>query len=759
MTRCSAPLRAFLLAALALLAAGCQALLPGEAGLERRLAAFGGVTAPLAAPVAAPVEILWDAHQIPYVIAATDRDAAFALGMIQAHLRGGELALARHLVRGRLSELGGPGLNDIDHALRILDFGRAADAAIARMPPETRAWLEAFVDGINWFEATHGLAFPEAGLLGLEVEPYSAADMIAIGRLGGQDVNWPLYRDLAALWGTPAFERAFARIAEAGSDGMRETAPAHARLEALAALFGRTGSNAWAVAPSRSASGGAMLAADPHLSLSLPGVWIAAGVRAPGMKAVGLMPLGVPVLAIGRSADMAWAGTNLHAAVSDLYDVSGLPAEAIASTPTRIRTRFWFDTLRTVRMAPQGPVISDAAELELPGRMLALRWAGHLPTDEISALLGVARARTPEEFRAALESFGQPPQTMVFAAADGHIGAVLATTQPDRAGFTAAAFIKDGTKPDPDWDRLLTASRLPVTLDPPGGVLVSANQNPEADGAALGFTFAGTARARRIAERLNHAQILTLDDLARAQRDTLSREAAALARHLAREIRSLGLARTAPAVLARLEAWNGDYAAGSTGAPAFEALLYWLLPPLHGAAGADDLDPIEAEWEVIVHFLPGDLAALTPEARRDLLRDALRHAERDIERTPTWGDMHRMPVAHILSAVPVIGGFFDYGSYPAGGSRQTAAKAAHGLLRRRTAADFGASARFLADLADPDENWVVLFGGQDGWLGSSTARDQIALWRAGAYIRLPMSDAAIRAAFRHRTTLVPEAAR
>ena len=142
-----------------------------------------------------------------------------------------------------------------------------------------------------------------------------------------------------------------------------------------------------------------------------------------------------------------------------------------------------------------------------------LRHTGHLPTDEISALLGVARARTPDEFRTALESFGQPPQTMIFAAAGGHIGAVLATTQPDRAGFTAAAFIKDGTQPDPDWDRLLTASRLPFTLDPPGGVLVSANQNPEADGAALGFTFAGTSRARRIAERLNHAQILTLDDL------------------------------------------------------------------------------------------------------------------------------------------------------------------------------------------------------------------------------------------------------
>ena len=119
-------LRALILAALSLLAAGCQACcrpMPGWSAASRRSAAwrrrstFRSMRRSRSCGTHAPD---------PYVIAATDHDAAFALGMIQAHLRGGELALARHVVRGRLSELGGPRpLNDIDHALRHFSISAA----------------------------------------------------------------------------------------------------------------------------------------------------------------------------------------------------------------------------------------------------------------------------------------------------------------------------------------------------------------------------------------------------------------------------------------------------------------------------------------------------------------------------------------------------------------------------------------------------------------------------------------------------------
>jgi len=100
-----------------------------------------------------------------------------------------------------------------------------------------------------------------------------------------------------------------------------------------------------------------------------------------------------------------------------------------------------------------------------------------------------------------------------------------------------------------------------------------------------------------------------------------------------------------------------------------------------------------------------------------------------------------------LGNVPVIGRFFVVEDLPSPGSRETLMKRSHDLVNRRHRATFGAQSRHISDLADPDANWFVLFGGQDGWLGAANYADQLPLWREGRYIRLPLSDEGVDAAF------------
>jgi acyl-homoserine lactone acylase PvdQ len=90
----------------------------------------------------------------------------------------------------------------------------------------------------------------------------------------------------------------------------------------------RAGSNTVAVAGRRSGSGGAILANDPHLGLNLPNLWLVAGMRSPSFHAVGAMVPGLPIIGFGRNPDLAWGGTNMRAASSELFDVSRLPPEA-----------------------------------------------------------------------------------------------------------------------------------------------------------------------------------------------------------------------------------------------------------------------------------------------------------------------------------------------------------------------------------------------------------------------------------------------
>ncbi|MEO0393959.1 MAG: penicillin acylase family protein [Pseudomonadota bacterium] len=129
---------------------GCSLLtaLPTPTTTDRRLASFPTTDLPLQQAVT----IGWDAHQIPFIEAQTDSDAAFALGMVQAHLRLGQITLAKHLTQGRVSELAGPITIDFDRAIRTVGLGRAAPAIYQALPPDTKQWLDQFVAGLNTYQ-------------------------------------------------------------------------------------------------------------------------------------------------------------------------------------------------------------------------------------------------------------------------------------------------------------------------------------------------------------------------------------------------------------------------------------------------------------------------------------------------------------------------------------------------------------------------------------------------------------------------------
>ncbi|MBX6321264.1 MAG: penicillin acylase family protein, partial [Rhodospirillaceae bacterium] len=106
-------------------------------------------------------------------------------------------------------------------------------------------------------------------------------------------------------------------------------------------------------------------------------------------------------------------------------------------------------------------------------------------------------------------------------------------------------------------------------------------------------------------------------------------------------------------------------------------------------------------------------------------------------------------------ATPWAGRRFAGPELPAAGSSETLLKTAHGLTDRRHDAGYGSTARLVTDLADPDGTRVVLLGGQDGWPASTTADDQLALWQAGGWLRLPLRAETARAGAAHCTVLTP----
>ena len=742
-------------AALALSARVALAPLPGRKGVAERLEAFP--TRGL--PVEGRVTVYWNDRQIPFVEAESDGDAAFALGLVHAHLRLGQMATARMLARGRVSEMIGPPGVDIDRGLRTLSLGRAAAEIERDMDDAALLWVRRFVDGINWYQDGAAELPHDFAVLGLEPEPWTVADVLAIGRLAGADVNWLVWADLLPLRARSDWPDLWARLTREetasppGFDGGDRTAAVQRWLGGLS----RSGSNSLAVAGHRSATGGALIANDPHLGIFVPGVWLIAGVKSPSCHAVGLMGPGLPVFAIGRNPHIAWGGTNLRAASSDLYDVGGVPGSEIAERRERIRVRWWFDGEATVRETRWGPIVTDVphlARLDLPP--LALKWAGHGASDEIGAMLAVSRARGFDEFRAAFDRFAVPGQNMLYADADGNIGQVMAAWLPARRGTPADVFL-DTDAHDASWGTMLSGADLPHSFNPEAGFLASANNRPPETETPIGFFFSPDDRVRRMAALIGSEGAVSVETLKALQRDVHMSSSAKLRDLFVSLLDRLGPSAAADAkgaeAIGRLRDWDGAYRRESSGAVAFERFRADFAARFYALRDGEDRAAPLAAMRRGTALLEGDIAAADEALLRQALAAGLRAAADGLDAFADWGDMHRLRLAHPLSRLPLVGRRYRFADEGVGGSSETLMKTAHGTAAGRHTVTYGSNARHISDMSDPDGNYFVLLGGQDGRFNSSTVLDQWELWRRGDYVRMPLTLSAVRKSFPHALSL------
>lgn len=751
------------LVAAMLLVAGCSLFtaLPDKTSTAERIAGLPTTGLDLQRPV----EVRWNSHMVPWITAETDDDAAYALGLVHAHLRLGQMEIARRLASGRLAEIGGVLAADIDETIRIIGYYRGTRDAFQRMPVETQRWLQRFTDGINAYLAQLDDLPHEYKLFAFEPEPWTVYDVMAFGRLAGSDVNWLTGIGMLALSNRPdwtqIWEQAMAfnggAVPSVAVGGDAEERQGAVRLAAMLDMIGahaRSGSNAWAVSGDRSASGKPVLATDPHLGILAPNLWLLAGLKSPGHEAVGMMPAGLPVFGLGRSRHLAWGATNLRARSSDLVDVTHLPESAYKVETETVRIRFGFDRDVERKVSPFGPLITDSPLVEDPkGRQIALRWIGHLPSDELTAYIEGARATSVEAFRDAFADYAVPGLAFVVASADGDIAIGTAAKLPQRPLDTPRDLILHTPAAEQDpWDRVLDSTELPWIVNPAEGYVASAN-NPTAQ-ASVPLTLFDTPpdRITRLKERLAAARNVDRAFMADLQRDTYSMSAIVLRDAIVEAATAAGMVAELPA---RMVAWNGEYTIDSQGALLFEALQATLAPQVYETLDEMDVFDVVSGWSWFRYKLAADIRRLSPEQVRGILPEALAAVRQAEGEFGEWGDMHRLQLRHVLANAPVLGGRYVFADVAAGGSNETVMKTAHSPTTERHPTRYGSQARQINDMADPDANWFVLLGGQDGWINAEAFADQLPLWQQGGYIRIPLTRPAVEQDFPQVTVLTP----
>ncbi|MCS6933460.1 MAG: penicillin acylase family protein [Acetobacteraceae bacterium] len=732
----------------ALLAAALWATLPAE----EEEAAIPGLFAPVA--------IGLDSHGIPRILAASEADAARALGWLHARDRMFQMEMMRRGGAGRLAEILGPSALRLDRFVRTLGLARAAEADLAALPGEVRAILEAYAEGVNARIAARGRWIaPEFLALG-PPEPWRPADSLLWGKVMGLwlSANWreELERArLAALLPPERIAELWPEDASAGRpDGGASLDPA--RVAALLSALPRfpedgtlppSASNAWALAPSRSASGGALLASDPHLGFSAPILWYLARIELPGGRFLaGATAPGVPMVVIGRNERLAWGFTTTHADTQDVvverlagpntYETEDGP-RPFALREERIRVRFGAEEVLRVRETRHGPVVSDLEPGAPAGSVLAVAMTVLAPNDTAAAgLFALNRARSIAEARAAAALISAPSQNLVVADAEGGIALYIGGRIPLRRTGDGAWPAKGAA--GPVWRGFLPFDALPHVENPASGLVLNANNRvvPPGHPAFLGRDWHGDWRFRRILELLPGA------DTPAAQAGIQADAVSLLARELLPLLRRLPRpAGTAGEAFDLLSAWQGEMAAGLPQPLVFHAWLSALgraaleaggVPPGAAPARPEFLRHVFAEGRGAHWCGEQGCEALAARAFAEGVASLAARFGADPARW-RWGDAHRARFLHpLLRFVPILGPWLG-AEVPTPGDGQT-------VNRGGMAADFshihGPGLRLVADLSSPDGLWAIIATGQSGHPMSRHWLDLTGRWAAGGLLQL-----------------------
>ena len=718
--------------------------------------------------VKSEVTVVRDDWGVPHIEAANETDAYFALGYCMAQDRLFQMEILRRVARGELSELAGPSLIPVDKIIRSLRLRPAIEASLSKdecLSPEAREALDAFVAGVNHRVEAEPLPF-EFAALHIPARAFTAVDCICVaGALGlsfaeglrsdpiagllkerhpDLDVSalFPGYSKEIPVTVMESLQEAEAYLKEhpentAGTQtrGKRSgdsSEAFHSFLHAMldvAELLGPTlGSNSWVLGPSRTRSGKPILANDPHIAFTNPGIWYEAHMKFPGFELYGYYLPPLPFALLGQNRERAWALTMLENDDTDLYRETFKADDPgkvmykgewvdVREETEVIRVRFWPDQQCKVRVTPHGPVVTDLFREfhKYEGAEVSLSWVcQNVPFTYLDGMYRAGHASDVESFGQALSLITSPGINVSYADAQGNIAWWAAGRIVIRPENVDPKTLLDGASGRDEILGYLPWEQNPRLKNPESGCIVTANN--ESTIKPVGPQFVNSLspfdklwprqtvikrmqgywqpsdRAARIKQILDSQEKWSIEELQAVQFDNATYSAPPFVATVLEILKpeSQSLASLEREALNALETWDFRHDVDSIGATVFEVFRDMLVRDTVGDEMGPDL--LRSYYSVADHrsfmkyavkedSLPFWDDVSTPdykETRTDIVRKAFKDAVAVLAkrfgsdiRKWRWGMLHTIEFKHPFGYAPLLGRIFNVGPFPAPGGIDT----------------------------------------------------------------------------------------
>lgn len=707
----------------------------------------------------APVTIERDALGVVTIHAASERDAARALGYVHGQERFFEMDLLRRSAAGELSELFGAAALDRDKSVRRHRLRARVQENMASFAGDKMDVLTAYRDGVNaGLQALNVRPWPYL-LLRAKPKPWQLSDSAMAGYAMYFDLQDESNSRELALWKIRQHVPA-ALYALIAADGTEWDAPLEGQPRGNIALPGpelldlrslpapakgmeyresepaAPGSNNFAVAGALTADNRAIVASDMHLTLRAPNLWFRARLlyddnAAAGGKVdvAGFTLPGLPAVIAGSNRHVAWGFTNSYGDWLDWAVIDGrAQPQPWVLHREEIKIKGAPSVFLDVKDTAWGPIFEEGKD----GRMLALRWTAHRPGSLSVGVMKFAESGDLAQALANADSAGIPAQNLMLADATGRIAWTLigqpahlntacdwtapVTLDPAVAAGDQALCPNDGS--DIGWKR-------PVITDPPQGRLWTAN-NRVTDGDDLkrigDSGYANGARARQIRDDLFAKNRFAERDLLSVQIDDRS----LFLQRWWQQLRTLSERSDNPALKRIAAATTHWDARASADAVSYRIVRAWrlavierikngLTAPAQVALGKDfvmpDLPQIEGVAWQLVTAKPAHLLPRQFDSWDALLTDAAEAAAADLERNGplaqrTWGERNTAHICHpLVRALPRFQRWLCMPAEPLDGDAN---------MPRVVAPDFGGSERMVVSPGHEEDGIIHMPGGQSG---------------------------------------------
>lgn len=739
----------------------------------------------------AEVEVYYDDYGIPHIFAQNNEDAMVALGYVQAKDRLFQMEILSRIAKGRLSEIFGEKLVEIDKFFLSLGIDENSEKLVNDLDTNSEYYKQAtyYLEGVNQYMKEGNLPI-EFTVLGIKRHEYTLKDIYNV--FGYMSFGFamahrtdPLVSAIKEKLGDRYVEQLGLNINPQSTliktfseEEALTLSKSISYIEKNNPIPAFIGSNSWVISPEKTKNGKVIFENDPHIGYSQPGTWFQAHIKTPQFESYGFYLALTPYPLLAHNRQLAYGLTMFENDDIDLYVETLNPDDKdyylldasyrkFTKRTYKIPVKGAKDVEYTVLDTHRGPVINSVVPEVKEKKPVSMYWVYmHRPNRLLELVYNMSRATNFEEFKKNPPLLHAPGLNIMYGDVQGNVAWWASANLYERKNNSQTKMLLDGSLSMNDSIKYRSFSDNPQAINPQWKYVYSCNNQPDSllSKRYVPGYYLPQDRAKRVVTLLEAKNDWTQTDVENMAYDVTSSVYPELNKILIHNLENQKLTANETKALTHLKNWNGKAETSSVGMTLFNQFSYeFYKAMLQDELGEEMFKqilnthlgkrlfepmmkgkyPIWNDNKTTTNKIE-NLEEIQLLAFQNTISKLEKSLNNDVD-SWTWDKVHTVEYKHPFGEIKLLKPFFNVGPFPAVGTNEVLNNQIFDLTDNyKMEVKAGPSTRRIIDFSDVENAKAIVPTGNSGNVMSPHYKDQTQLFLDGKYIPMLINEKKIK---------------